>query len=757
MRRLYLATVSVDATSLAFESEPRVEELRGILREYWGYGDFRPLQAEAMRAVVDGRDSVVILPTGGGKSLCFQAPALHLRGLAVVLSPLISLMKDQVDALADCGVPAACVNSTLSYEEKRQVTGEIRAGRLKLLYLSPERLMMERTLDFLKEVPLAFFAVDEAHCISEWGHDFRPEYRMLRLLKEKFPDVAIHAYTATATPRVREDIARELHLKDPEILVGSFDRPNLVYRVQRRGELLRQVREVVDRHPNDSGLVYCIRRADVDGLCADLQAAGYEALPYHAGMPDETRKFNQDAFINDRVKIIVATVAFGMGIDKSDVRYVIHAAAPKSLENYQQESGRAGRDGLEAECCLFHSPVDFRTWRKLQEELPAQAFEAAMTVLAGIDHYCTGVTCRHRAITAYFGQQLETENCGACDVCLAELDLVDDALIVGQKILSCVFRLRENFGGDYTAQVLAGSREQRILDNGHDQLSTWGLLAEHDRKAVRNWIEQLVGQGFLEKNGEYNVLKITPAGRRLLRGELTPRLLKPAQRPRKESRAAHDSWDGVDRDLFDALREWRRRQAAERRLAPFIVMSDATLRDLARARPSSLPRLRAIHGIGEKKCADYGEELLAEIAGFCQREGVSQDVDAPPRSGPAPADETPAKDRLPTGTRRQAFDLFAQGKSLADVRQATGRAPSTVTEYLVDYIERQGLRDPAAWLESALFGRIQSIAEKMESGRLKPIFEALEGTVDYDRIRIALACLRNAASASAVPDAPANR
>jgi ATP-dependent DNA helicase RecQ len=720
-----------------------VEDLRQILRAYWGYGEFRPLQAEAMRAVVDGRDSVVILPTGGGKSLCFQAPALHLPGLAVVVSPLISLMKDQVDALADCGVPAACVNSTLTYEEKRDVAGAIRAGRLKLLYLSPERLMMERTLEFLKEIPLSFFAIDEAHCISEWGHDFRPEYRMLRLLKEKFPDIAIHAYTATATRRVREDIARELHLKNPEILVGSFDRPNLVYRVQRRAELFRQVREVIDRHRNDSGIIYCIRRLDVDALCAELQAAGYESLPYHAGLADESRRANQDAFINDRVKIIVATVAFGMGIDKSDVRYVIHAAAPKSLENYQQESGRAGRDGLEAECCLFHSPADFRTWRKLQEELPAQAFEAAMTVLTGIDHYCTGVTCRHRAITAYFGQQLETENCGACDVCLAELDLVEDALIVAQKILSCVFRLRESFGGDYTAQVLAGSREQRILDNGHEKLSTWGILQEHNRKSIRNWIEQLAGQGFLEKDGEYNVLKLTAAGRRVLRGELTPRLLKPATRPKKESRAAHDSWDGVDRELFDVLREWRRRQATDRQIAPFIVMGDATLRDLARVRPSTLPGLRAIHGIGEKKCADYGAELLAEIAGYCRRAGVKLDVNSGNGSKPAPA-ASPAKDGLPGGTRRQAFELFARGKSLVDVRQVTGRASSTVIEYLVDYIGREGVRDPVPWIDSTLFGRIQSIAEKVESGRLKPIFEALDGTVDYDHIRIAMACLRNA-------------
>ena len=650
-----------------------MDELRQILREYWGYSDFRPLQAEAMRAVVDSRDSVVILPTGGGKSLCFQAPALKLPGLAVVLSPLISLMKDQVDALADCGVPAACINSTLTYEEKRDVAAKIRTGHLKLLYLSPERLMMERTLEFLKEVPVSFFAIDEAHCISEWGHDFRPEYRMLRLLKEKFPKIAIHAYTATATRRVREDIARELNLANPEILVGSFDRPNLVYRVQRRADLLRQVREVIDRHPDDSGIIYCIRRLDVDSLCTELKAAGYQALPYHAGMDDQTRQANQDAFINDRAKIIVATVAFGMGIDKSDVRYVIHAAAPKSLENYQQESGRAGRDGLEAECCLFYSPIDFRTWRRLQEELPPPAFEAAMTVLNGIDHFCTGVTCRHRAILHYFGQQLESENCGACDVCLAELDLVEDALDGRPED----HFLRVSPQGEFRRRLhgpgagrLAGTADsgERSRDAEHVGPPQGPGPQEHPRVDRTTRRTRL-----LEKAGEYNVLAITPAGRRVLRGEVTPRLLKPSQQPRKVSRAAHDSWDGVDRGLFEALREWRRRQAVAREIAPFIVMGDATLRDLARARPSTLPRLRAAHGIGEKKCAEYGAELLAEIAQYCRETDVAQDVDAAPVSRAANAgrvkqrpqgargfrhsNSSPRADRRPMSARRRAAPL----------------------------------------------------------------------------------------------------
>jgi ATP-dependent DNA helicase RecQ len=610
-----------------------LDELRQILREYWGYDDFRPLQTEAMRAVLEGRDSVVVLPTGGGKSLCFQAPAMRMNGLAVVISPLISLMKDQVDALSDCGVPAACINSTATLAEKRRVADEIRSGRLKLLYLSPERLMMDRTLQFLKAVPLAFFAVDEAHCISEWGHDFRPEYRMLRRLKAELPAVPVHAYTATATRHVREDIARELELVDPQILVGSFDRPNLVYRVQRRVNLTRQIRDVIDRHRNDSGIIYAIRRADVDELCAELQQAGFQALPYHAGMSDEDRRRNQEAFINDQAKIVVATVAFGMGIDKPDVRYVIHAAAPKSLEGYQQESGRAGRDGLEAECWLFYSTADLQTWRKLQEDLPAQAFEIAMTVLAGIDRYCTGVTCRHAAIARYFGQELAADNCGACDVCLAELDLVDEPLVVGQKVLSCVVRLRENFGGDYTAQVLAGSKDQRIQTNGHDQLSTWGILADHDKRSIRNWIEQLAAQGFLEKSGEFNLLRVTDAGWRLLRGELLPRLLKPAARRRRETKQARISWDGVDTGLFEALREWRRRKAVERGVPPYIVFGDSTLRELARHRPTTPQRLRSIHGIGEKKSADYGAEVLREISAYCDRTGVPPDIDPLPLAG----------------------------------------------------------------------------------------------------------------------------
>jgi ATP-dependent DNA helicase RecQ len=594
-----------------------VDQLRTILRDYWGYDDFRPLQEEAMRAVIDGRDSLVVLPTGGGKSLCFQAPALAMPSLAVVVSPLIALMKDQVDSLVDCGVRAACVNSTLTPAEKRDIAEEIKADRLKLLYLSPERLLTDRTLEFLQQVPLSFIAIDEAHCISEWGHDFRPEYRNLRVLKDRFPNVALHTYTATATPHVRDDIVRELGLREPEVLVGSFDRPNLIYRVRRRSDLLKQLREVVDRHADEPGIIYTIRRTDVEEIAAHLASLGYQALPYHAGLSDEDRRHNQDAFINDRCRIIVATVAFGMGIDKSNVRYVIHAAAPKSLESYQQESGRSGRDGLEAECWLFHSAGDFQTWRRLQQDLPPQAFEIAMKLLAGMDGFANGVTCRHRAITSYFGEELPPDNCGACDVCLAELDLVDEPLIIAQKILSCVVRVQERYGGEHVAQVLVGSNEEKIIQRGHNQLSTWGILGDHNKKNVRAWIDQLIHQSYLERYGEYNVLRLTPSGWEVLRGETTPQLLKPAkQKSKRESRASVESWEGVDRGLFDVLRAYRKQQAEERSVPPYVVFSDATLRDLARHLPTTPDELLTIHGIGAKKCAEYGDDILREIAAY---------------------------------------------------------------------------------------------------------------------------------------------
>ena len=493
------------------------------LQKHWGYNSFRPLQREAIDAVLSGRDSVVVMPTGGGKSLCYQLPAVLMPGLAVVVSPLISLMKDQLDALTECGVPAAAVHSALSPMQRQHIAQDIRNRQLKLLYVAPERFVTERMIDFLRGQTLSFIAIDEAHCISNWGHDFRPEYRMLGQIRQHFPGVGVHGYTATATERVREDIASQLKLSSPEFLVGSFDRPNLQYRVARRTNSGQQLHAVLERHAGESGIIYCISRKEVDALTITLRSAGVKVAAYHAGLSDEERHRNQEAFVSERVDVVVATVAFGMGIDKSNVRFVVHMGAPKSLEHYQQETGRAGRDGLDSECCLLYGGNDFVIWRKMNSELTGGAAQQAERNLRVMENFCTSVTCRHRALVEHFGQSYEQENCQACDVCLNQQEVLADALVVSQKILSCVVRVNENFGADYVAQVLTGSQDQRVLASGHDQLSTYGLLKDYSKGTVREWIEQLCSQDYLARDGgEYPVLKVTPSGREVLRGQRTP-------------------------------------------------------------------------------------------------------------------------------------------------------------------------------------------------------------------------------------------
>jgi ATP-dependent DNA helicase RecQ len=591
-----------------------IQQLRDVLKTHWGYDGFLPLQQEAMQCVLEDQDSVVVLPTGGGKSLCFQAPAVVRSGVGLVVSPLISLMKDQVDGLNAAGVPAACLNSSMEPDARRRVFEDLEVGNLKLLYIAPERLVQPGMLDTLAASNVSLVAIDEAHCISQWGHDFRPEYRQLKLLKERLPGIAIHAYTATATAQVREDMIEELELSGPEVLVGSFDRPNLSYKIMLRDGGTDQMATIMDRHRDESGIIYCISRRDVEKTSEQLNQCGYQTRPYHAGMSDEARRDNQDAFIGERVDTIVATVAFGMGIDKSNVRYVIHAAMPKSLEGYQQETGRAGRDGLEAECCLLYTGGDYGRWRAILDGSDSEPTEGAWQSLQAMQDYAGSVVCRHAALVEYFGQSLDSDNCGACDVCLGELDQVEDPLVIGQKILSSVIRQEQRFGADYTVKVLRGSSEQRILDNRHDQLSTYGLLADADVRAVRGWVEQLVAQGFLAKVGEYNVLIVTESGRQLLIGEVTPRLLKPARATRaRKSRAHDDSWEGVDRELFERLRELRRELADEKSVPAYVVFGDASLRDMARQRPGTPAEFLEVHGVGQKKAADYGEVFLAAI------------------------------------------------------------------------------------------------------------------------------------------------
>ncbi|MBI5757669.1 MAG: RecQ family ATP-dependent DNA helicase [Planctomycetales bacterium] len=759
-------------------------QLREALLHYWGYDSFRPLQAEAMRAVIEHRDSVVVLPTGGGKSICFQAPAVTMPGLAVVVSPLISLMKDQVDALVECGIAAACVNSSLPQSELVRVADSVRRGELKLLYVAPERLCTERMLGFLDTANVSFFAIDEAHCISAWGHDFRPEYRMLGQLRERFPRAGVHAYTATATQPVRDDIAKQLGLRRAEQLVGSFDRPNLVYRVVRKHDVLKQVRQVIDSHPGESGIIYCISRREVDDIAEALKRAGYRARAYHAGLSDIDRHKHQDEFLNDDVDIVVATVAFGMGIDKSDVRFVIHTGTPKSLEHYQQETGRAGRDGLDADCWLFWTVGNFMTWRKMLSDLPAAAYKQADESLRLMERYCNSVVCRHRALVEHFGQEYSprrmdapsvrdstsdaaqgqtntdgrgvhpTESCGACDVCLDQLDFVADAKVLAQKILSCVVRLKESFGAGYVAQVLTGSQDARILENGHDRLSTYGLLKDSPAAHVRDWIEQLAAQEFLVRTGEFNVLAVTPAGWELLRGDAVPRLLRPAAKKTKAARGTRTeaaSWEAVDRGLFNVLRDLRRKMAEERHVTPFIVFPEPTLRELARRKPTTLDGFRQIPGIGDKKTAAYGAVVTGAIRAYCNDHGQTIDT--------APVSESPTDSHSRTKTRiaepveekavttlaskQNAFDMFHEGRTVDEVMSVTNRARSTVNEYLAEFIEQTQLSDPVPWLDQATFQRVQIAVRSVGHEKLKPIFDALEGTVSYDAIRIAVACLRN--------------
>jgi len=603
------------------------------LARTWGYASFLPLQAEAVRAVLDGRDSVVVLPTGGGKSLCYQVPAVHLHRLAVVVSPLIALMKDQVDALRQAGVAAAYLNSSQRRDERAAVERDLLRARVTLLYVAPERLAAPGFAEALRRVDPAFFAVDEAHCISQWGHDFRPEYRQLRVLRETFPERAIHAYTATATPPVRADIVAELRLRDPELLVGPVDRPNLVYRVEPRVDRLRQVLAVIDRHRGQAGIVYCIRRAEVDELSRALVRRGLRAVPYHAGLADAERRVNQDAFVAERADIVVATVAFGMGIDRSNVRYVLHAGMPKSIEHYQQEAGRAGRDGLEAECVLLWSGADYGLWRSVLESEPATPPEAVRK-LGQILGFCQDAGCRHRALVGYFGQEYTPPGCGACDVCLGEIAVADDSPAIARKILAGVAALRGRFGAGHVAEVLAGASTERIRALGHDRLAVHGTLGDVDRQQIRAWIDQLLGQGHLERaGGEYPTVGLTPSGARIVRGEAEA---GPLSRPRRPAAVARGGPGGPgrrprapaasgaaplglaprgpeDRDLFETLRAVRRALAEERGVPPYVIFSDASLRDMAGAQPLTPAALLEVKGVGEWKCREFGERFLAAI------------------------------------------------------------------------------------------------------------------------------------------------
>ncbi len=722
-------------------------DLRAVIERHWGFRELRPLQAEAMQAALDGRDSLVVLPTGGGKSLCYQAPAVLRGGTTVVVSPLIALMKDQVDGLQACGVPAVQIDSSLSSVQRSSNETDLMQGAVRLLFVSPERMALPDFCNLLNRVGVKDFAIDEAHCISHWGHDFRPEYRQLGKLKEVFPGASVHAYTATATEKVRADICRQLNLKAPLVLVGNFDRPNLSYRILPRQDLEQQLLEILKRHKDEAGIIYCLRRRDVDDVSALLQARGYNALGYHAGMDSAERKRVQDKFTAEKCDLIVATVAFGMGIDRSNIRFVVHAAMPKSIEHYQQETGRAGRDGLEAECVLLHSGADVVSWKWLLEksaqenQVDPDFLPNAMKHLNELDGYCRGAVCRHKALVNYFDQKYDKPSCAACDICLGDTESIPDELVIAQKILSCVARVQERFGVNHVISVLRGENIERVRSLKHDQLSTFGLLKEHAKNEIRDWIFQLIGQEVLRQDGdEYPVLKLNEASWEVMHKQRTVRLLRPVRRQAEDragkSRADTESWEGVERGLFEELRELRKRLADERGVPPYVIMGDATLRELARLRPSTRDKLRLIYGIGAVRIEVFGEPVLECIKDYCTHQSVPMDVAPAPVAAPKPM-----KPAAMNASRALAISQFRAGAAIEDVMHQTSRSRSTVIDYLCEYIRREKPVNIDAWLAKDLYARIAAAAQQHGSDRLKPLYIALDEKVSYDEIRIALAFL----------------
>ena len=594
---------------------------RKSLKTIWGFDRFRPYQEEGIRSILAGRDSLTVLPTGGGKSVIFQLPMTLLDGMAVVLSPLIALMQDQVQALQVLGVPAACLTSLHSESEIRRTKAQMFRGELKLIYISPERLLMEHVLEELGSLNIRYFAIDEAHCISQWGHDFRPEYTRLNVLKKKFPQIPIHAFTATAPPRIQKEILENLKLRDPDIFVGSYFRSNLHYKVLQRGTIKKQLIEELKRYPESSaGIVYCLTRKETEKISEFLQEEGYKALPYHAGLPNDVRKSNQEKFSREEVHIMVATVAFGMGIDQSNIRFVIHLGMPKSLSHYQQESGRAGRDGLRSSCTLFYGNKDIVFWKRIIAEESNE--ESMQFHLDCMINYATRIECRHRQLLYHFGQNLDKENCEACDICAGEIVSIPDARDVGKKIISTVFRVRQNFGGAYVAQVLTGSQEQKILANGHQALSVHGLLKDFSQKQVHDWVNQLESQKLLERTtSEFPILKITPKGFQFLNpakfGKTDrdlPVFLVKTEKPDKKKPIKMDL--SYDRDLFEVLRDVRMKLARKAGIPAFMIFGDRSLQDMAARKPQDEDGMLEVFGVGQHKLRKFGRPMLKAICEY---------------------------------------------------------------------------------------------------------------------------------------------
>lgn len=700
-----------------------------LLKKYYGYEQFRPLQAEIIAHVLNKKDVVVLMPTGGGKSICFQLPALLIDGLCLVISPLISLMKDQVKALTANGIPAMYLNSSLSQAEETQVFQECRAGKYKLLYISPEKLVS--SFDYLlHRLNVQLVAIDEAHCISSWGHDFRPEYTQLKLIKQYLPEVPVIALTATADKITRRDIIKQLQLNEPEVFVASFDRPNLSLTVRaglKEKEKLSEILHFIDAREGQSGIIYCLSRKTTEELAATLRSSNVNAQCYHAGLSNDERNHVQDDFINDKVGIICATVAFGMGIDKSNVRWVIHYNLPKNIEGYYQEIGRAGRDGLPGDTVLYFNFSDLAILSKFAAEGSQAALN--MEKLNRMQQYAEANICRRKILISYFSETFET-NCGNCDVCKNPRSFFDGTLIA-QKALSALLRLNEKVGVTMLIDVLRGSSKGELKELGYHKIKTYGAGADISFNDWQQYILQLLNLGVIEiAYDEGFSLKVAPFGRQVLfenkkleLAVLIPKEIKQKATAKvKSKRETQQQQAATPEDaLFNTLRKLRKFIAEQNRMPAYIVFSDATLREMATERPVTEEDFLAVSGVGQHKFELYGQVFLNAIQADSNNTGTQ---------------------KLKTDTYIETFALYQQGLAVEEIAQKRNLNPTTIYSHLAHLYQKGAAIDISRYVSAAELKKIkQVVAELGNTEKLKPVFDALNGEVDYNKIRLALATL----------------